>query len=322
MSDDAPKAGRYIRPADIDNRATPLQQVGWSLEAFAWDWLYWNPMKLMSVERASRAGAGLMKTLGPFSAAHRTAIRNLRLAFPDWSEAQVKETAKEAWASMGHLAGELPHLSKIRPHAGDRIEVVGGERLTAVRESGKPAVLIGGHFANWEVMASVICNWPLDCQITYRAANNPHIDRRISQARIDYGIHVLTPKGVGTRELMRALSRNQSIALMNDQKFNQGIAVPFFGHDAMTAPGPTRLAMKYGAPLLPMSIRRTGDARYRVTIHEPFMPETGPDEDAAIHATVLRINRLFESIIREAPGQWFWMHNRWPKEAWVKAGVM
>ena len=125
-------------------------------------------------------------------------------------------------------------------------------------QSGKPAVFISGHFANWEVMASAICNRPLDCQITYRSANNPHIDRRIAKARHAYGINVLTPKGAGTRELMRALGRGQSVALMNDQKFNQGIAVPFFGHDAMTAPGPTRLAMKFNAPMLPISCLRTG----------------------------------------------------------------
>jgi KDO2-lipid IV(A) lauroyltransferase len=139
---------------------------------------------------------------------------------------------------------------------------------------------------------------------------------------MDYGIQLLMPKGAGTRELMRALGRGQSIALMNDQKFNEGISVPLFGHNAMTAPGPTRLAMKFGAPLLPMSVKRIGTARYRCTVHEPFMPETGPDDEAAIFATVSKINRMIEGWVREAPEQWFWMHNRWPKQAWIDAGVM
>ena len=157
-----------------------------------------------------------------------------------------------------------------------RIEVVGAERLDAIRESGKPAVLIGGHFANWEVMSSAICNRPLDAQITYRSANNPYIDRRIAKARHAYGINVLTPKGAGTRELMRALGRGQPVALMNDQKFNQGIAVPFFGYDAMTAPGPTRLAMKYKAPLVPMSCHCIGPGRYRVDSARALLPGYGP----------------------------------------------
>ena len=105
---------------------------------------------------------------------------------------------------------------------------------------------------------------------------------------------------------MRALASGQSVALMNDQKFNQGIAVPFFGHDAMTAPGPTRLAMKYNVPLQPMSTLRTGPARYKVTVYEPFMPDADPDEHKAIYNTVLRINQFVEDRIREAPDQWFW----------------
>jgi Kdo2-lipid IVA lauroyltransferase/acyltransferase len=318
-----PEAGRYVRPGDIDNRSTLAQRLMWRLEAFGWDWAYWKPLAGMSLEKASNAGAALMSRLGPLSSAHRTMVRNLRMAFPDWSERERTETAMGAWRTFGRLAGEMPHLSKMRPYVeNSRVEVIGAEHLDALRNSRQPAVLFSGHFANWEVMASAICNRPLDCQITYRATNNPHIDKRISAARLAYGVQVLTPKGVGTRDLMRALSRGQCVALMNDQKFNQGIPVPFFGYDAMTAPGPTRLALKYRAPMLPVSTLRTGPGRYRVTFHEPFIPEVLADEAATILANVVRINAFLEARIREAPDQWFWMHNRWPKEAWVSAGVI
>lgn len=318
-----PDAPRYIRPAQFEVRATPARQFFWFLEALGWDWAYWGPMKSMPLEVASDLGAATLKRLGPLSSAHRTMLRNLRLAFPDRAEAELDNIATGAWETLGRTVAEMPHLSDMRPYVSNgRVEVIGAERLDAIRDSGRPAVLISGHLANWEVMASAICNRPLDCQITYRPANNPHIDKRINAARHAYGINVLTPKGAGTRELMRALSRGQSVALMNDQKFNQGMPVPFFGHQAMTAPGPTRLAIRYGAPLMPMSVARIGKAKYRVTVHEPFMPETGRNEDAAIYATLQRINNFMEERIREAPEQWFWMHNRWPKEAWRAAGII
>ncbi|MEO1473100.1 MAG: lysophospholipid acyltransferase family protein, partial [Pseudomonadota bacterium] len=228
----------------------------------------------------------------------------------------------DAWENVGRTAGELPHLPKIHPYKGDRVEVVGAERLDEIRESDKGAVMISGHLANWEIMAAVICNRPLDCLVTYRMLNNPHIDRRLNAVRHDYGIGVLAPKGMGTRELMRALSKGRTVALMNDQKFNQGLAVPFFGHDAMTAPGPTRLAMKYDVPLVPVSTVRTGPARFRVTIHAPIeRPNTG-DEDVDLHATVARISAFIEARVREEPGQWFWQHRRWPKSAWKDAGAL
>lgn len=326
MSDaDKPEAGRFIRPKDLDNdrRTTLVNRIGWRIEALAWDLIYWYPMKALPLTWASNTVAAILRTLGPLTTQHRTMVRNLRMCFPEWDAAKIRRVARGSWETLGRTAGEMPHLAKMKPYTpNSRIEVVGAERLDAIREGGKPAVIISGHFANWEVIASAICNRPLDAQITYRSANNPHIDRRIAKARHGYGINVLTPKGAGTRELMRALGRGQPIALMNDQKFNQGIAIPFFGYDAMTAPGPTRLAMKFNAPLVPMSCKRIGAGRYRVTVHEPFTPESGPNDDVAIHATVERINRWLEGIIREAPDQWFWMHNRWPKDAWIKAGVL
>jgi Kdo2-lipid IVA lauroyltransferase/acyltransferase len=312
----------YVRPKDIDTRATFRQRLAWRLEAIAWDLVYWTPMKLLGADRASNFGGQLMRWLGPRLSQHKTTLRNLRLAFPDWDEDRRRAVALDAWENVGRTAGELPHLAKIHPYRGDRVEVIGAEKLDALRESTRGGVLVSGHFANWEVMAAVICRRPLDCLVTYRALNNPHIDRRINQLRRDYGIGVLTPKGLGTREMMRALGAGRCVALMNDQKFNEGIGVPFFGHEAMTAPGPTRLAMKYDVPIVPVSTVRTGPARFRVTIHDPIEIARTGDDNADLAETVGRICHFVEARVRENPGQWFWQHRRWPKSAWQDAGAM
>lgn len=318
-----PARGRYVRPQDIDNRSTLWQRFIWRLEALAWDLLYWDRMKSRSPEKASDLGAKLMRRLGPLTAAHRTTLRNLRLAFPGWDEPKVHAVALSAWENVGRIAGEMPHLADFDPdHPDGRLTIVGEERLQQIESSGRPAVIISGHFANWELVAAVLSRRLSKCQITYRAANNPFIDRRIARARYDYGVHVLTPKGAGTRDLMRALGRGRAVALMNDQKFNQGLPAPFFGHEAMTAPGPSRLALRYGCPLIPVTTSRLGPARYRVTVHDPIEPQAGLEGTLAVSDMVARINRFMEARIKEAPDQWFWMHNRWPKEAWVEAGVM
>ncbi len=301
----------YLRPKDVDQRATMTQRLVWRLEALAWDWVYWRPMKTLGADRASNFCGRLFRALGPLLSQHRTALRNLRLAFPDWTEAQVQSVARDAWESAGRTAGELPHLPKIDPYGGDRVEIVGAERLDAIRTSGRGAVLVSGHFANWEVMAAVICRRPLDCLVTYRALNNPHADRRLNAVRQAYGIQVLTPKGLGARELMEALGRGRAVALMNDQKFNEGVPIPFFGHAAMTAPGPARLASRYDAPIVPVSTIRTGPARFRVTIHDPIEPA-----GQSVETLVGLITKFIEAQVRSNPGQWFWMHRRWPKSAW------
>ncbi|MEO9971786.1 MAG: lysophospholipid acyltransferase family protein [Hyphomonadaceae bacterium] len=304
----------YTRPADVDNRASLGQRIAWRLEAILWDFLYWAPVSLLSPERASNIGGWIGRKIGPRLSQHKVALENLRRAFPNWDEAQITETALEAWENVGRTAGELPHLSKLNPYADNsRIEVINPEHLDTIANSETGAVLVSGHFANWEVMASAICNRPLDCLVTYRALNNPHIDRRLNDLRQSYGIKTLAPKGLGTRRLMKALASGRGVAFLNDQKFREGVAVPFFGHDAMTAPGPTRLAMRYDVPILPMSTVRTGPCRFRVTVHDPIFPRKSdtPDKDAL--ATICEITAFIETRVRENPGQWFWMHRRWPK---------
>ncbi|NQY15102.1 MAG: lysophospholipid acyltransferase family protein [Henriciella sp.] len=318
----AKTAQQYIRPKDIDNRSTFGQRMMWRFESVAWDVVYWWPMKALGPDRASNFLGWLIKSIAPLFSQNKTVKRNLQLAFPDLSEAEREKIAKDSWESVGRTAGELPHLPKIDPYHGDRVEVIGAEHLDAIEASEQGAVIATGHFANWEIMAAAICRRPVDCLITYRALNNPHIDRKLNKVRHDYGIGVLTPKGMGTRELMRALSQGRCAALLNDQKFNQGLAIPFFGHEAMTAPGPSRLALKYNVPIVPLTTRRTGPARFTVTVHEPFYPEQTGDNEADVRACVERITAYIEEEVRANPGQWFWQHRRWPKAAWKEAGIV
>ncbi|MEM7661839.1 MAG: lysophospholipid acyltransferase family protein [Pseudomonadota bacterium] len=307
-------AQQYIRSTDVEDRASLMRRIMWRIEAIAWDVIYWWPVSRMSPERASNFGGWVGRKIGPLLSQHKVALANLRRAFPDWSDAKVAETALAAWESAGRTAGELPHLHRLKPYVeGSRVVVKGAEHLDHIEASEKGAVLVSGHFANWEVMASAICNRPVDCLVTYRAINNPHIDKRLNAVRHNYGIGVLTPKGLGTRSLMQALGKGRAVALLNDQKFREGIAVPFFGHDAMTAPGPTRLAMRYKVPIVPVSTVRSGPARFEVTIHPPIWPEINGTTDERVRGTVIKITQFVEARVREHPGQWFWMHRRWPK---------
>jgi Kdo2-lipid IVA lauroyltransferase/acyltransferase len=277
----------------------------------------------MPIDRASAAGADWLARLGPLSSAHKTALRNLRLAFPKESERWREQVARDMWAGIGRTVAELPHLPSIHAYREDsRLTVENAERLDAIRESGRGAVFISGHFANWELMPVAIAQRPVPCQMTYRPANNPLIDARILEMRQAYGAKLQSAKGVeGGVGLMRALARGWSVALMNDQKYNEGIEAPLFGHNCMTADGPTRLARRFDIPLQPMSLRRDG-ARFHAIVHDPLPTDAGAPDVLALPASIARINAFMEARIREAPEQWFWVHRRWPKQAWIDAGVM
>jgi KDO2-lipid IV(A) lauroyltransferase len=109
---------------------------------------------------------------------------------------------------------------------------------------------------------------------------------------------------------------------MNDQKYNLGLSSPLFGHPCMTADGPTRMALRFKVPLVPLCLRRIEGVRFHVQAYEPIALDYDNPGDDAVQAGVDSVNRFMEARIREAPEQWFWVHRRWPKEVWRAAGVM
>lgn len=153
---------QYVRAKDIDNRSTFGQRVLWRIEALAWDVIYILPMKLLGPERASKSLGWLLRKLGPLLSQHKTVLRNLRLAFPEWSEAERETVALQSWGNIGRTAGELPHVPRIMKEADKRVSLINPEVLTQIANSGKGAVFVSGHLANWEVMAGSICNSSVD----------------------------------------------------------------------------------------------------------------------------------------------------------------
>lgn len=291
------------------------QDLIWRLEAFGFRGLF-AFLRLIGVERASAMGGALLRILGPRTGTHKTVLRNLRIAFPDMGEAERRALASEQWDRTGRTFAELAVMDRLTPEGG-RVEVVGMERLHALRDSGRPAVLISGHLANFEVMAAVIMASGVPCQVTYRAANNPYVDALIRKSRERYGIRLFAPKGDGTRELMAGMKRGDSIALLVDQKYNQGPEVEFFGQPVNASPGAARLALKFGTVMLPLSVVRLPGVRFRVTAHEPIAVAETEDKAADILTGIQAANRFVEERVREVPEDWFWVHKRWPDRVYA-----
>ena len=282
----------------------------WRLEAVAFSALF-ALLHLLGVERASGLGGWLLRALGPRTGTHRTVMRNLRIAFPDMAPAARDRLAVDQWEQTGRTFAELAVMDRLTPEGG-RVEIVGLERLHAIRDGDRPAVLISGHLANFEVMAAVIMAAGVPCQVTYRATNNPYVDTLIRKSRERYGIRLFAPKGDGTRELMAGMKRGDSIALLVDQKYAEGPEVQFFGHPVNGSPGAARLAMKFDTVIQPLSVVRLPGVRFRVTAHEPIrVPDTG-DKPADVRRGVQAVNTFVEDRVREHPVDWFWVHKRWP----------
>ena len=291
------------------------KDLGWRAEALAFDLLS-TALRPWPISWVSGAGGRLLRLLGPLTGAHRLAERNLRLAFPEMTDVERARLLGEQWDNLGRTFFEFPLADRLTPARG-RVSVEGMERLQALAQEGRGVVLVSGHFANWEVMAAAIVASGLDCRITYRAANNPYFDRRIIDGRARYGVKLFAPKGgAGSRDLLMTLQAGQSVAFLNDQKFHGGTAAPFFGHMAHTAGAPSRVAIRFGGVLQPLSVQRLPKARFRVVVHEPILLDDTGDRERDVEAGVRKVNAFVEARVRERPGEWVWVHKRWLNAAY------
>ncbi len=303
-------------PGEDARRVSFRQDLIWRLEAAAFAGFI-GLMRLIGLEAASNFGGWVLRKLGPKTGTHRTVIRNLRIAFPDMDPEERERLAIAQWEQTGRTFAETAVMDRLTPASG-RIDIVGADRLEAIRASGKAVVFVSGHMANIETMAAVLVASGIPVQVTYRAANNPYVDAQIIAVRARYGIKLFAPKGGdGARELLVGMARGESVALMNDQKFNEGPEVTFFGQPVNAAPGPSRLALRFGTVIQPMSVVRLPGVRFRVTAHEPItLAETG-DRRADIRAGVQAITTFIEDRVRENPVDWFWVHKRWPDRVYA-----
>jgi KDO2-lipid IV(A) lauroyltransferase len=146
----------------------------------------------------------------------------------------------------------------------------------------------------------------------YRPINNPFVNAWIVRQRRRFAYPLQVSKtGEGARTLLKTLKAGKSLAMLADQKHREGLAIPFFGRDAMTVPGPAVLSLRTGAALVPATMVRTGGARF----HMSFWPEltisrTG-DSTADISLRLTAINAWLEDAVRANPSMWLWAHDRW-----------
>ncbi len=295
------------------------KKLAWRFEAFAYD-IACLLLKPFSFQTISGFGGWLLRKIGPRTSKQKIVETGLRLAFPDLNESEINKLSNKSWDNIGRTFAEFPIMNRVRVFEnGSRVTVIGRETLETLIQSKKGAVIVTGHFANWEIMAAVLTQSGLPVRITYRKINNPYLDKRVRAQREAYGTKFLVQKSThaGARVLLDALGSGESIAILNDQKFNEGIAVPLFGHDAMTATGAVRLSLKTGAPLIPISVTRN-KADFTVTIEDEIRLENTNERDINIENGVTKIVSFTEDWIRKNPDQWFWVHRRWPKKLYKK----
>jgi KDO2-lipid IV(A) lauroyltransferase len=266
----------------------------------------------------SRLGGGVARAIGPLIPVSKVADRNLQAAMPELDSVGRKKIVAEVWENLGSTVAELARIGDLHEtKSGPGYRVTGWEEHVApAMENGGPTIFLTGHIGNWEIIPPAAHARGLDLGFIYRAASNTLVNDiilRLREANFGRKVHMFPKGGSGARQAYAHLARGQSLALLMDQKLDNGIAVPFFGRPAMTGSALASFALKFKCPVFPVHVVREGPARLHMICEAPMtLPDSG-DKERDVLTMTADMNNVLERWIREKPGAWLWLHRRWPK---------
>jgi KDO2-lipid IV(A) lauroyltransferase len=243
----------------------------------------------------------------------RVANENLERVFPDWSAGRRRRTTFRSYGRMARSLVEFLHTSKYSDaDIRERVTLDGEDALETALGTGRGAILLSGHFGNWEWLARrVAAGHPF--AVLFKEPGDPVLAERLRRIRAAAGIEQIGHDDM--RSAVRWLRKGRVLGIVMDQeprKASEGVVAPLFGQPTMTHVGPFRLARMAEAPLLTFFSRATGRGRYRARL-EPLPASDAADPDTAIAEDAARFNARLEAAVRADPEHWMWMYKRWAR---------
>jgi len=270
-------------------------------------------IRLMPGPLVHRVGAGVGLVFYVLDRAHRrTAGQNVAAAFPLRTAREQRAVVRAAFKHFGRLLFELLKFSTLSPQAMlARVEFEGEERVRAAYAQGKGVLFVTGHFGFWELQALVHPLRLPPMAVLARALDNRALNDLLERIRTSTGNSVVYRTGT-IRRVMRTLQAGGGVGILIDQHIQSrdAIRVDFFNRSAATTSAVAALALRTGAPVVPLFALPIGDGRYRMIYEPPVEPPEGEGPEV-IREFTQRCTDVLEMYVRRHPDLWLWMHRRW-----------
>jgi KDO2-lipid IV(A) lauroyltransferase len=270
-------------------------------------------VRLLPVTVVRRGGAALGRAACAVDRFHRTiALDNLAHAFPSRSDGERRALARAMFAHFGSLLLELMKFETMSPDEMlERVDTEGEERVWNAYERGRGVLFFTGHFGYWEMQAIIQPLQVKPVAVLARPLDNPHLHDMLQRIRTRTGNSVIYRQGA-IRKVLRELAANRGIALLIDQHLHtpDAVYVDFFSRPAATTSALAALALRTGAPVIPVFALPLPGGRYRFVYEHPVEPPAADSPDA-IREFTQRCTDVLEMYVRRHPELWLWMHRRW-----------
>ena len=247
----------------------------------------------------------------------KTALVNLRIAFPEKSDTERLAILRESCRNFGRMAAEWCHMYRLtKENIASRVQFEDpefwyGEAQTIIGSTG--ILVLTGHFGNWELFAHAIGLYGNPIHLVHRPFHNERFDAFVNEERSRSGTRLIS-KRRAAHQIIQVLRNRGIVAIPFDQNATGrwGVFADFFGVPASTHPGLARLHALSSAPVYPVfMVRRDGTPEHRIVILPRVETVKSEDADADTVENTRRFNKVFEDFLRAHPEQWIWMHKRW-----------
>ena len=246
--------------------------------------------------------------------ARRRTITNLGLAFGERSDKrELRRLGAKVFANLGRNVVDAVRLGRMNWEDVEKITGIEGlEYFDEAYRSGKGVIALTGHIGNFELLAAYFSLRGYRVSVIGRELYDPRLDRLLVHNRESVGLENI-PSSAGVKPIIRALRGGKLLGVLADQDSSRvrGVFVDFFGRPARTPAGPGLLAYKTGSPIIPMAILREGKNRYKIVVKPRVELGFSGDRERDLIDVAQEYTSVLESIIREHPAQWLWMHDRW-----------
>ena len=244
----------------------------------------------------------------------RTAEINLRIAFPDWNEAQRKSVIRGMLRNLGWMAAEFARFPKYTKKNIERVVVLEGhENFLEGQRRGKGVLYLTGHIGAWELSSFAHALYGYALHYLARPIENRRIDTLVNSYRCLSGNRPIF-KNESARVTLKVLREAGTIGILADQNTmpQEAVFVDFFGKAASTTTGIARVALHTDATVVPgYAVWDEQLGKYRLRFEPPVELNRTGDSERDILENTRKFTRVLEDIIRKYPEQWVWVHGRW-----------
>jgi Kdo2-lipid IVA lauroyltransferase/acyltransferase len=244
----------------------------------------------------------------------RTAEVNLRIAFPEWNDAQRHGMIRRMVRNLGWMAAEFARMPKCsKENIAEIVVLDGQENFLEGQRRGKGVLYLTGHIGAWELSSFAHAAYGFPLHYMARQIDNPRIDRLVNGYRCLSGNRPIF-KNESARMMLKILKQAGTIGILADQNTmpEEAVFVDFFGKAASTTTGIARVALHTDAAVVPgYAVWAEGLGKYRLRFEPPLALIRTGDLERDVLANTQKFTKVIEEIIRKYPEQWVWVHGRW-----------